>query len=75
MDYDVRKTFPYSSYDEFDFKIRVQHRGGLLRTIQVRMAEMRESLKIVRQAMEKIPAEGPIKRGSAGNRAAATRRR
>ena len=39
----------------------------------VRVAEMRESLKIVRQAMAKIPAEGPIKADAPGIIAAATR--
>jgi NADH-quinone oxidoreductase subunit D len=59
--YDIRKAFPYSSYDEFDFKIQTQTAGDCFARYQVRMAEIRESIKIVRQAIEKIPAEGPIK--------------
>jgi NADH-quinone oxidoreductase subunit D len=59
--YDVRKAFPYSSYDEFDFDVPTQTAGDCYARYQVRIAEMRESLKIVRQAMEKIPAEGPIR--------------
>jgi NADH-quinone oxidoreductase subunit D len=59
--YDVRKAFPYSSYDEFDFNIPVQSAGDCYARYQVRVAEIRESLKIVRQAMEKVPAEGPIR--------------
>ncbi len=59
--YDVRKAFPYSSYDEFDFKIQTQTAGDCFARYQVRVAEIRESIKIVRQAMEKVPAEGPIK--------------
>jgi len=58
--YDVRKAFPYSSYDEFDFQVHTQAAGDCFARYQVRMAEIRESIKIVRQAMNKIPAEGPI---------------
>ncbi len=59
--YDVRKAFPYSSYDEFDFNIPVQTAGDCYARYQVRVAEIRESLKIVRQAIEKASAEGPIR--------------
>ncbi len=38
----------------------------MLRTVSVRVAEMRESLKIVKQAMPKIPADGPIKADAPG---------
>jgi NADH-quinone oxidoreductase subunit D len=59
--YDVRKAFPYSSYDEFDFEVKTQTAGDCFARYQVRVAEIRESIKIVRQAMSKIPAEGPIR--------------
>jgi NADH-quinone oxidoreductase subunit D len=59
--YDVRKAFPYSSYDEFDFNIQTQTAGDCYARYQVRMAEIRESLKIVKQAMGKIPEKGPFK--------------
>jgi NADH-quinone oxidoreductase subunit D len=59
--YDVRKAFPYSSYDEFQFDVPTQTAGDCFARYQVRIAEMRESMKIVRQAMEKVPAEGPIR--------------
>ncbi|HXZ10861.1 MAG TPA: NADH dehydrogenase (quinone) subunit D [Candidatus Sulfotelmatobacter sp.] len=64
--YDVRKTFPYSSYDEFDFEVKTQTAGDCYARYQVRVAEIRESIKIVRQAMEKVPAEGPIKAAAPG---------
>ena len=64
--FDIRKAFPYSSYDEFDFNIQVQTAGDCFARYQVRMAEMRESLKIVRQAMDKIPAEGPFRATAPG---------
>jgi NADH-quinone oxidoreductase subunit D len=64
--YDVRKAFPYSSYDEFDFDIQTQTAGDCFARYQVRVAEIRESIKIVRQAMEKVPAEGPIRATAPG---------
>jgi NADH-quinone oxidoreductase subunit D len=64
--YDVRKAFPYSSYDEFDFDIQTQTAGDCFARYQVRVAEIRESIKIVRRAMEKVPAEGPIRATAPG---------
>jgi NADH-quinone oxidoreductase subunit D len=64
--YDVRKAFPYSSYDEFDFNIQTQTAGDCYARYQVRVAEIRESIKIVRQAMGKVPAEGPIRTEAPG---------
>ena len=64
--YDIRKAFPYSSYEEFDFDIQTQTAGDCFARYQVRVAEIRESIKIVRQAMEKVPAEGPIKTTAPG---------
>jgi hypothetical protein len=61
VDYDVRKYFPYSSYEEFDFNVPTRTEADCYARYLVRLAEMRESLKIVRQAMNKIPAEGPIR--------------
>jgi len=64
--FDIRKAFPYSSYEEFDFDIQTQTAGDCFARYQVRVAEIRESIKIVRQAMEKVPAEGPIKATAPG---------
>ncbi len=58
--YDVRKFFPYSSYEQFDFDVPTRTEGDCYARYLLRLAEMRESLKIVRQAMAKIPPEGPI---------------
>ena len=49
---------PYSSYDHFDFKIPVGTVGDNYDRYRVRMAEMRESVKIVEQALDGLP-EGP----------------
>ncbi len=64
--YDIRKMFPYSSYDEFEFDICTQSAGDCYARYLVRVAEMRESLKIIRQAMAKIPPEGPIRSEAPG---------
>ena len=61
VDYDIRKMFPYSSYDEFDFKVPVRTEGDCYARYLCRVAEMRESLKIVKQALDKVPAEGPFR--------------
>ena len=66
VDYDVRKYFPYSSYEEFDFQVPVRTEGDCYARYLCRVAEMRESLKIVSQALEKIPPEGPIKADAPG---------
>ncbi len=64
--FDVRKFFPYSSYEEFEFDIPTRTEGDCYARYLLRVAEMRESLKIVRQAMDKIPAEGPIRTEAPG---------
>ena len=64
--YDVRKVFPYSSYDEFDFNVQTQTAGDCYARYQVRVAEIRESIKIVRQAMERIPPTGPFRADAPG---------
>jgi NADH-quinone oxidoreductase subunit D len=66
VNYDIRKAFPYSSYDEFDFNVQTQAAGDCYARYQVRVAEIRESLKIVRQAMDKIPSEGPFRAEAPG---------
>ena len=65
--YDVRKYFPYSSYEEFEFDVPTRTESDCYARYLVRLAEMRESLKIVRQAMAKIPAEGPIHADAPGS--------
>jgi NADH-quinone oxidoreductase subunit D len=64
--YDNRKLFPYSSYDEFEFEIPTRTDSDCFGRYMIRVAEMRQSLKIVRQAMDKITDEGPIKTDAPG---------
>jgi NADH-quinone oxidoreductase subunit D len=60
VEWDIRKKQPYSSYEKFDFQVPTRPEGDVYARYLVRVAEIRESLKIVRQAMEGMP-EGPIK--------------
>ncbi len=57
--FDLRKDDPYSIYDRFNFNIPVTHNGDCYDRYLIRIAEMRESARIVRQAIEQIP-EGEI---------------
>jgi NADH-quinone oxidoreductase subunit D len=57
--YDVRKAYPYSSYEDFDFEIPLGKNGDVYDRYLVRLKEMRQSNRIVRQAVERLP-EGPI---------------
>jgi NADH-quinone oxidoreductase subunit D len=59
VNYDVRKAYPYSSYDEFDFEIPLGTKGDVYERYLVRLQEMRQSVRIVMQALEKLPS-GPI---------------
>lgn len=59
VDYDVRVAMPYSSYEDFDFKIPVGQKGDTYDRFMVRIQEMWESISIIRQAIDKMP-EGPI---------------
>lgn len=54
-DYDVRRSNPYLVYDKFDFEIPVGTTGDNYDRYLVRMEEMRQSISILRQALEKIP--------------------
>ncbi|MCA4804910.1 NADH-quinone oxidoreductase subunit D [Myroides odoratimimus] len=58
VDYDVRIASPYCSYEDFDFDIPVGTSGDCYDRFCVRNAEVWESLKIIRQALDKMP-EGP----------------
>jgi NADH-quinone oxidoreductase subunit D len=64
--YDNRKVFPYSSYEEFDFSVPTRTDSDCFARYMLRVAEMRESLKIVAQAMDKITDQGEIRAEAAG---------
>jgi NADH-quinone oxidoreductase subunit D len=64
--FDNRKMFPYSSYEEFDFEVPTRTDSDCFGRYMLRVAEMRESLKIVRQAMDKIADSGAIRSEAPG---------
>ncbi|MCC6402918.1 MAG: NADH dehydrogenase (quinone) subunit D [Fimbriimonadaceae bacterium] len=57
--WDLRKSHPYSGYENFEFQIPVGKTGDVYDRFLVRIAEMRESAKIVEQAMDQLPS-GPV---------------
>jgi NADH-quinone oxidoreductase subunit D len=57
-DYDVRKYFPYCGYESYDFQIPTATEGDVYARYRVRIAEMRESVKICRQAIQRISPAG-----------------
>ncbi len=57
--WDIRKADPYAAYDKVEFDIAVGKHGDVYDRFAVRMAEMRQSLRILEQALEMIPA-GPV---------------
>ncbi len=60
VDLDLRRDYPYSGYDNFDFEVAIADAGDCYARYLVRMKEMRESSKIIRQALEDLP-RGEIK--------------
>jgi NADH-quinone oxidoreductase subunit D len=54
LTWDLRRSQPYECYDEFDFKVPVGKNGDCYDRYLCRMAEMRESTRIIRQAVEKL---------------------
>ncbi|MGE0787061.1 MAG: NADH-quinone oxidoreductase subunit D [Sandaracinaceae bacterium] len=60
VDYDVRKAKPYMFYDRFDFDVPVGHDGDNYDRFVCRFEELRQSIKIIRQALEQMPTDGPV---------------
>lgn len=59
LKWDIRKSEPYSGYEKFDFDIPTFEEGDVYARFRVRIAEMRQSARIVQQCMDGMP-EGPI---------------
>jgi NADH-quinone oxidoreductase subunit D len=57
-DYDVRKYFPYLGYETYDFKVPTATEGDVYARYRVRVAEMRESVKLCKQALARITPSG-----------------
>jgi NADH-quinone oxidoreductase subunit C/D len=60
VDWDLRKQRPYSGYEQFDFEVPVGDKGDCYERAVMRVAEIRESLKIIRQCVDNMP-EGDYK--------------
>jgi NADH-quinone oxidoreductase subunit D len=60
VDFDLRRDMPYSGYEKFQFQVPVSTAGDCWARYEVRLIEMRESVKIIQQALDGLP-EGPIK--------------
>jgi len=58
--YDVRRERPYDFYDQFDWDIPVSKDGDNFARYMVRMEEMRQSMKIIRQALDILPTSGAV---------------
>src|SRR5580765_4773583 len=58
LNWDIRKSEPYSSYEKFDFRVPVETSNDVWSRYRVRLQEMRESAKIITQALEGMP-DGP----------------
>ena len=58
--YDVRKDHPYLVYDRFDFDVPVGEDGDNWDRFMVRLEEIRQSVRIIEQAIEQMPDDGPI---------------
>jgi NADH-quinone oxidoreductase subunit D len=65
VDFDLRRDMPYSSYEKFKFKVPVAQEGDVFARYMCRVAELRESNKIVQQALDGMP-QGPIKANAPG---------
>jgi NADH-quinone oxidoreductase subunit D len=58
VDYDVRRYFPYSGYETYDFEVPTEREGDVFARYRVRMRELRECVKICRQAIARITPTG-----------------
>ncbi len=59
VDWDLRRSMPYSGYENYQFEVPVETAGDCYARYRVRMRELRESVKILRQALDTLPG-GPI---------------
>lgn len=59
VNYDVRKAFPYSGYEKFDFEVPLGTKGDNFDRFNVRTLELEQSMRIIEQALKQIP-DGPI---------------
>jgi len=63
LKHDLRRAEPYSIYDRFDFDIPTGAQGDVYDRYRVRLEEMRQSARIIDQALDQMPTKGPIMAG------------
>lgn len=61
VNWDIRKAMPYSGYETYDFNVPLGSHGDVFDRFYVRVQEMRESVKIIQQAMARLPKTGPFR--------------
>jgi NADH-quinone oxidoreductase subunit D len=59
VDWDLRKAFPYDAYGDLDFEVPVRRNGDAYDRYRVRIAEMRQLVRLIEQTLERLPA-GPV---------------
>jgi len=60
VEWDLRKAMPYSGYERFDFLVPTRRNGDVYDRYLIRLEEMRQSVRIIRQVLDGLP-EGPVK--------------
>ena len=65
VDWDLRRDNPYSGYEKFSFQVPVRDEGDVYARYLVRLVELRESLKIIRQTLDGLP-DGPVRADAPG---------
>src|SRR5207244_6729565 len=58
IDYDVRRAEPYSIYDRFEWEVPIRYNGDCFDRYMIRVQEMRQSTRILQQALDSIPEGG-----------------
>ena len=70
VDWDMRKAQPYCGYEKYDFEVPLGQDGDVYARYRCRMEEMRQSLRIIEQALDRLP-DGPVQHRRSQDRAAA----
>jgi len=61
VNWDIRKAMPYSGYETYDFDVPLGEHGDVYDRYRVRVAELWQSLRILRQALDRLPKSGPFR--------------
>jgi NADH-quinone oxidoreductase subunit D/NADH-quinone oxidoreductase subunit C/D len=61
--YDIRRADPYGIYDRFEFDVCYKNHGDVYDRYLVRLEEIRQSLRILKQVLQQIPPDGPVMAG------------